>query len=124
MRPKILVVDDERAILDTVEILLRGEGFDAAVAQTGREALDRFDDAMHTEQRHVRAELDYALSVVFQVGAGRKALSLPGVQRRCEQIGGDPANGDTRFARVRKAARGERTRRQHLLHESYSKRRR
>ena len=44
MRPKILVVDDERAILDTVEILLRGEGFDASVAQSGREALERFDD--------------------------------------------------------------------------------
>ena len=44
MRPKVLIVDDERAILDTVEILLRGEGFDAAVAQSGREALERFDD--------------------------------------------------------------------------------
>jgi DNA-binding NtrC family response regulator len=44
MRTKILVVDDERAILDTVEILLRGEGFDASVAQSGREALDRFDE--------------------------------------------------------------------------------
>ena len=44
MRTKILVVDDERAILDTVEILLRGEGFDATVAQSGREALDRFDE--------------------------------------------------------------------------------
>jgi len=44
MRPKVLVVDDEQAILDTVEILLRGEGFDASVAQSGREALERFDE--------------------------------------------------------------------------------
>lgn len=44
MRPKVLVVDDERSILDTVEILLRGEGFDAAIAQSGREALERFDE--------------------------------------------------------------------------------
>ena len=42
--PKVLVVDDERAILDTVEILLRGEGFDASVAHSGREALDRFEE--------------------------------------------------------------------------------
>ena len=42
--PKVLVVDDERAILDTVEILLRGEGFDASVAHSGREALERFDE--------------------------------------------------------------------------------
>ena len=41
---KVLIVDDERAILDTVEILLRGEGFDASVAQSGREALERFDE--------------------------------------------------------------------------------
>ncbi len=41
---KILIVDDERAILDTVEILLRGEGFDASIAQSGREALERFDE--------------------------------------------------------------------------------
>src|SRR5262245_30582714 len=44
MRSKVLVVDDERAILDTVEILLRGERFDAAVARSGREALERFDE--------------------------------------------------------------------------------
>ena len=42
--PKVLVVDDERAILDTVEILLRGEGFDASVAHSGREALERFEE--------------------------------------------------------------------------------
>src|SRR5687767_7956644 len=41
---KVLIVDDERAILDTVEILLRGEGFEASVAQSGREALERFDE--------------------------------------------------------------------------------
>jgi DNA-binding NtrC family response regulator len=37
-----MVVDDERAILDTVEILLRGRGFDPVVCQSGREALERF----------------------------------------------------------------------------------
>jgi DNA-binding NtrC family response regulator len=44
MRPKVMVIDDERAILDTVEILLRGEGFDAVPVQSGREALDRWHD--------------------------------------------------------------------------------
>ncbi len=43
-RFRVLVVDDERAILETVEILLRGEGFDATVFQSAREALDRFDE--------------------------------------------------------------------------------
>ena len=41
---RVLIVDDERAILDTVEILLRGEGFDATIAQSAREALERFDE--------------------------------------------------------------------------------
>ncbi|MGH8437021.1 MAG: sigma-54-dependent transcriptional regulator [Pseudomonas sp.] len=41
MGAKVLVVDDERAILETVEILLRGEGFEPVVLQSGREALDQ-----------------------------------------------------------------------------------
>jgi DNA-binding NtrC family response regulator len=44
MRPKVMVIDDERAILDTVEILLRGEGFDAVPMQSGREALERWQE--------------------------------------------------------------------------------
>jgi DNA-binding NtrC family response regulator len=42
--PKILVVDDETSILNTLQILLRGEGFEVTVAVSGREALERFDD--------------------------------------------------------------------------------
>src|SRR5687768_12320418 len=41
MSAKVMVIDDERAILDTVEILLRGEGFEPTVMQSGREALER-----------------------------------------------------------------------------------
>jgi len=44
MKPKILVVDDETSILNTLSILLRGEGFDVETMQSGREALDRFDE--------------------------------------------------------------------------------
>ena len=43
-KPKILVVDDEASILNTLQILLRGEGFDVEVMQSGREAIDRLDD--------------------------------------------------------------------------------
>ena len=32
---KILLVDDEMAILDTLQILFRGEGYDVAVANSG-----------------------------------------------------------------------------------------
>lgn len=43
--PSVLVVDDEVSILDTLQILLRGEGFDVTVAKSGREALERFEEA-------------------------------------------------------------------------------
>jgi DNA-binding NtrC family response regulator len=39
--PRILIIDDERSILDTVQILLRGEGFEVATSYNPREALER-----------------------------------------------------------------------------------
>ena len=42
-RPSILVIDDESAILDTVRILLKNEGFDVAVAQGGRPGLEAME---------------------------------------------------------------------------------
>jgi len=40
-RPSVLVVDDEVAILDTLRILLRNEGFDPHLAHGGRKAIDQ-----------------------------------------------------------------------------------
>ncbi|MEK6769703.1 MAG: sigma-54 dependent transcriptional regulator [Gemmatimonadota bacterium] len=44
-RPQILVIDDESAILDTVRILLKNEGFDVSVAQGGRAGLEALEKA-------------------------------------------------------------------------------
>jgi len=44
MNRKILLVDDERSILETLEILLRGEGFDVFVAQSGQEAVRKLTE--------------------------------------------------------------------------------
>ncbi len=41
---KILLVDDETAILDTLEILFRGEGWDVVVADSGPKALAALND--------------------------------------------------------------------------------
>jgi two-component system response regulator HydG len=41
---KILVVDDENAILETLQILFRGEGYDVAVADSGPKALAALED--------------------------------------------------------------------------------
>jgi DNA-binding NtrC family response regulator len=43
-RARVLIIDDERSILDTVQILLRGEGFDVATVQNPREALQQADE--------------------------------------------------------------------------------
>ncbi len=42
-RVKILIVDDERGILDTLGILFRAEGFDVAVADSGRDAMEALE---------------------------------------------------------------------------------
>ncbi len=38
--PKILLVDDESGILDTLRILLRGDGYEVVTAMSGREAVE------------------------------------------------------------------------------------
>jgi len=46
-RPAILVIDDESAILDTVRILLKNEGFDVSVAQGGKAGLEALQQGGH-----------------------------------------------------------------------------
>ncbi|HEX2166256.1 MAG TPA: sigma-54 dependent transcriptional regulator, partial [Longimicrobiales bacterium] len=41
---RVLIIDDERSILDTVQILLRGEGFEVETMQNPREALAQIDE--------------------------------------------------------------------------------
>lgn len=43
---KILVVDDEKAILDLIEMILKREQFSVAVASTGKAALELFETFM------------------------------------------------------------------------------
>lgn len=40
-KPKVLVVDDERVIADTLAIILNQAGFDAAAVYTGTDAVER-----------------------------------------------------------------------------------
>ncbi|MCI0432379.1 MAG: sigma-54 dependent transcriptional regulator [Gemmatimonadetes bacterium] len=44
MTPTILIIDDEKSMLDAISILLRSEGFNPVPMQNSREALDRFDE--------------------------------------------------------------------------------
>jgi DNA-binding response OmpR family regulator len=45
-RPRILVVDDERAIQTLLSYPLEGEGFDVVPALSGETAIERFDDTI------------------------------------------------------------------------------
>jgi len=45
-RPSLLIVDDEAAILESLRILFKNEGFEVAVAQGGRAALEALERAM------------------------------------------------------------------------------
>src|SRR5260370_16440123 len=40
-KPRVLVVDDERRIADTLVIILNQNGFDASAVYTGTDAVDR-----------------------------------------------------------------------------------
>ena len=40
-KPRVLVVDDERVIADTLSIILNQNGFDASAIYTGQDAIDR-----------------------------------------------------------------------------------
>lgn len=42
--PRLLLIDDETGILESLRILLKGEGFQTTVALGGRAGLDRLDD--------------------------------------------------------------------------------
>jgi DNA-binding response OmpR family regulator len=46
-RPRILVVDDERAIQTLLSYPLEGEGFEVVQALSGESALERFDDTIN-----------------------------------------------------------------------------
>jgi DNA-binding NtrC family response regulator len=54
-RPTILVVDDESAILETVRILLKNEGFEVTVSQGGKAGLDQLGQkAFHVVLSDIR----------------------------------------------------------------------
>ena len=59
-RVKILIVDDERGILDTLKILFRSEGFQVSVADSGRKALEALE----------KERPDLVLSDIKMPGAG------------------------------------------------------
>ncbi|HSC59448.1 MAG TPA: response regulator, partial [Gemmatimonadales bacterium] len=46
-KPCVLVIDDEMGILDTLRILLKGEGFDVITAQGGKAGIEQIKLGQH-----------------------------------------------------------------------------
>ena len=53
-KPKVLVVDDEQSIIDTLTVLLKREGFEVVSALSGKEALDRLQDDLDVVLTDIR----------------------------------------------------------------------
>lgn len=83
-KPTILMIDDEPDILQVVGILLRTEGFDVSVANSGQEALSMLMEKSYdlvvsdylmpymdgvTLLKHVRARKDYTPFIFFSGNA-------------------------------------------------------
>ena len=43
-KPKILIVDDEESLVETLKVLLKREGFDTITAVSGSEAIEKLQD--------------------------------------------------------------------------------
>jgi len=56
--PKILIMDDEEAILDVTKLLLKRVGYDADVARDGMEALSVYKSALDEGKRFDAVILD------------------------------------------------------------------
>ena len=79
VRPRVLVVDDERVIAETLGIILRKSGFDTAVAYDGQEAVDKAEswrpDALVSDVIMPRMNgIDAAIRIAAQLPACRIVL--------------------------------------------------
>ena len=43
-KPKVLVIDDEQSIIETLSVLLKKEGFEVLAALSGTEGIERFGE--------------------------------------------------------------------------------
>lgn len=86
MGNKILVVDDERSIVQTLKLLLEMEGYDVSTASNGQEAVDRAQQLMPN-----LIIMDFKMPVLNGWEAAAQIKELPG----CKKI---PIIGNTGYA--------------------------
>jgi two-component system response regulator HydG len=117
-RPSILVVDDESAILDTIRILLRNEGFDVTVAQGGRAGLEalratpphilltdiRMPGVGGMEMLAAAHELDADLPVILMTAQAELRTAIEAVNRGAFHYVQKPFSNDELVSICRRAA--------------------
>ena len=75
-KPKVLVVDDEHVIADTLAIILNQHGFDASAAYTGTEAVER--------ARALRPELVISDVIMPDMNGIEAAIKIRGFLPNCK----------------------------------------
>lgn len=75
-KPKVLVVDDERVIADTLAIILNQHGFDASAVYTGSGAVER--------ARDVKPDLIISDVIMPDMNGIEAAISIRGFLPSCK----------------------------------------
>ena len=117
-RPSVLIVDDESAILDTLRILLKNEGFDVRVAQGGKAGLEaiashspqvvlsdiRMPGAGGIEILKAAREKDPDMPVILMTAQAELRTAIEAVNQGAYQYLQKPFRNDELLAIVRRAA--------------------
>ena len=75
-KPRILVVDDERRIADTLVIILNQNGFEASAVYTGKDAVDR--------ARSSRPDLVISDVIMPDMNGIETAIKIRNILPRCK----------------------------------------
>jgi DNA-binding response OmpR family regulator len=80
-RMRVLLVDDDPLILDSIAQVLDFDGHDVAVASSGRAALDRFSAALDTDAPFEAVVTDLGMPQVNGIQVANEIRALSGTVR-------------------------------------------
>jgi DNA-binding NtrC family response regulator len=70
-RPKILIVDDEESLVETLQVLLKREGFDTIAALSGSEAIEKLSESPDVVLTDIRMPKVSGIDVLAEVRSQR-----------------------------------------------------
>jgi two-component system response regulator HydG len=75
-KPKILIVDDEESLVETLKVLLKREGFDTITAVSGSEAIEKLQDGPDVVLTDVRMPKVSGIDVLEETRAKRPDIPV------------------------------------------------